>query len=184
MLTVAACGRLSRTAVVNKSVATLRLARSLASRGNLPAPAAGTCRLAGVEPCRGPRRERTELAGYKLYQTAAALAACVPKRKADCEETLRTFIASCIGSGRVSGPNCRAAAAQQIRAGCNRAMTRRTLKTSARTGKKNARDAKKKPRVKKQQKTQKTQRNNKNTCRPPKNVFIRALLVSHKNREI
>jgi hypothetical protein len=78
MLTAAACGTLSRTAVLNKSVATLRLAGSLASRGNLPAPAAGTCRLASVEPCRGPRRERTELAGYKLNQTAAALAACLP----------------------------------------------------------------------------------------------------------
>jgi hypothetical protein len=38
------------------------VARSLDSRGNLPAPASGTCRLAGVEPCRGPRREITELA--------------------------------------------------------------------------------------------------------------------------
>jgi hypothetical protein len=38
---------LSRTGVLNKSVATWRLARSLASSGNLPTPAAGTCRLAG-----------------------------------------------------------------------------------------------------------------------------------------
>jgi hypothetical protein len=79
MLTAAACSTLSRTAVLNKSVATLRLARSFSIRGNLPAPASGTCRYAGVEPCRGPRTERTELAGYKLYQTAAAIAACVPE---------------------------------------------------------------------------------------------------------
>jgi hypothetical protein len=174
MLTVAACGWLSRSAVVIKSVATLRLARSLASRGNLPAPAAGTCRLAGVEPCRGPRRERTELAGYKLYQTAAALAACVPKRRADCEETLRTIIASCIGSGRVSEPNCRAAAAQQIRAGCNRATTRRTRKISARTGKNKRPRWQKNARVKKtakNAKTQKTQRNNKKHLPTPKKRF-------------
>jgi hypothetical protein len=79
MLTAAAWGTLSRTAVLNKSVAKWRLARSLASSGNLPTPAAGTCRLAGVEPCREPRRKRTEPADYKLHQTAAALAACVPE---------------------------------------------------------------------------------------------------------
>jgi hypothetical protein len=81
MLTAAACGTLSRTAVLNKSVATLRLARSLTTRGKLPAPEPGTCRLAGVEPCRGPRREKTELAGYKLDQTAPALAACASEAR-------------------------------------------------------------------------------------------------------
>jgi hypothetical protein len=54
----------------------LNLARSLASSENLPTPATGTCRLIAVEPCRGRRREKTELAGFKLYQTVAALAAC------------------------------------------------------------------------------------------------------------
>jgi hypothetical protein len=73
MLTAAAWVMFSRTTVLNKTVATLRLASSLACSENLPTPAAGTCRLAVAEPCRGPRTERTELAGYKLYQTAAAL---------------------------------------------------------------------------------------------------------------
>jgi hypothetical protein len=40
-------GTLSRTAALNKSVATLRLARSLACSGNLPTPAAGPAGLTG-----------------------------------------------------------------------------------------------------------------------------------------
>jgi hypothetical protein len=66
----------------------------LCSSWNFPTPEAGTCRLAGVEPFRGSRRERTELKGYKLYQTAAALAACVPD--AHNEET----VLACALSGR------------------------------------------------------------------------------------
>jgi hypothetical protein len=140
----------------------------------LSAPAAGTCRLAGVEPCRGPRRERTELAGYKLNQTAAALAACVPEVQGSQRRNAAHYhCIVCIGSGRVSEPNCREAGEQQIRAGCNRAMTRRTVKTSTRTGKKN-RDSKKKMQglaKKSSKKKQKTQKTIKTVADPKKRVF-------------
>jgi hypothetical protein len=70
------------------------------------------------------------------------------KRRADNEDTLRTIIASCIGSERVSEPYCRAAGAQQIRAECNRATTLgtpdKTLeKAKQGPGQKNARACKK-----------------------------------------
>jgi hypothetical protein len=64
MLTVSAWCTLSRTAVLNKTVVTLRLARSLASSENFPTAATGTCWLAGVESCRG--RQKGEIRPCRL----------------------------------------------------------------------------------------------------------------------
>jgi hypothetical protein len=51
------------------------------------------------------------------------------KRRADDEETLCAIIASCIGSGQISGPNRRAAGAQQIGAGCQSSSDSRNPQT-------------------------------------------------------
>jgi hypothetical protein len=162
MLTAAACGRLSRTAVLNKSVATLRLARSFASGGNLPAPAAGTCRLAVVEPCRGPRRERTELAGYKVVSDGSCTS-CL-KRRADSDETLRNIMASYIGSRRVSEGNCRAAGTQQIRAAIGLRPAERPKRHPNKT-RPRAQKRKEQQKIKKRKKTIKT-------FGDPKNPFL------------
>jgi hypothetical protein len=68
-------------------------------------------------------------------------------KKPPNEETLRTIIASCIGGGRVYEPNCRVAGAQQIKAGCNCATTRRTPKKTL--------EAKTRPREQKTRRTAK-----------------------------
>jgi hypothetical protein len=126
MLTAAALGTLSRSSVLNKSVAILKLARSLASSGNLPMPAAGTCLLAEVEPCGGRRREGPELAGYKLSDAICTSCLCAGSAgrttKKSCAPSL------CRASEAGGAPSCRAAGAQQVGAGRNRAKTRTTPK--------------------------------------------------------
>jgi hypothetical protein len=57
---------------------------------------------------------RNGLAGYKLYQTAATLAACVPEAQGGQGRNAAHIIAACIRSGRLSRLFCRAADVQQI----------------------------------------------------------------------
>jgi hypothetical protein len=95
----------------NKTVMTLRLAHFLASSDTLPTRAAGTCQVAGLEPCRGRRRERTELAGYKLYQKAATLAVCAGSaggtRKKRCAMSLHPALICCAPAERQLGSETR-----------------------------------------------------------------------------
>jgi hypothetical protein len=81
----------------------------------------------------------------------------------DNEETLRSIIASCIGSGRVSEPNCRAAGAQQIRAGRNRTTIRVKPKKSRE-------QVKKRPRKKKHAGNNKKRKNAKKRKKPGKTI--------------
>jgi hypothetical protein len=84
---------------------------------------------------------------------------------------MRTIIASCIGSERVSEPYFRAAGAQQIIAGCHRAP-RRTPKKNDRTGKRTPEMAKK--RKGEQKDSKKTPKSSKTikTFAEPKKKFL------------
>jgi hypothetical protein len=120
----------------------LSLARSLASSENLPTPATGTCRLISVERWRGRRREKTELAGYKLYQTVAALAACAPEAQGGQKRNAARY--HCIVHRKRAGFGAQLPRSwrKQIKAGCNRAATRGTPENT-RTDKKIPESAKK-----------------------------------------